>query len=145
MKSHGSFTLVTIVSCCEHSQIKLDFVKTPATWAQEEKKSWVFLAPQRVYFLPFQPASRFLLQFLILLRKDKTPPMTLPVNFLPGNPKAVTLFRAWRGQLWIVSDRMSWDLRSWEELMDRAKNRKRKRKPKKEIKCHFYFLSQRSP
>lgn len=30
VKCHGSFILVTIVSCCERSQIKLYFVKTPS-------------------------------------------------------------------------------------------------------------------
>lgn len=29
VKCHGSFILVTAVSCCEHSQIKLYLVKTP--------------------------------------------------------------------------------------------------------------------
>lgn len=93
---------------------------------KKKNYSWVCPASRRVEFLPLQPASRFLLQLLLLLRKDKTPPMALPVNFLPGNPEAVTSFRAWRGQLWIVSGRMSWDLRSWGEVKDRKKKKRNK-------------------
>lgn len=104
VKRHGPFTVVTIVSCCEHFWIKLYLVKTPSIRTQEEKfvmglscssKSW----KAKVWFLPLQPASGFHLQLLIFLRKDKTPPMAFPVNFLPGKPEAVTSFRARRGQL----------------------------------------------
>lgn len=94
LKRHGSFILVTALSCWEHSQIKLNPVKTPSIWAQEEKLFMGLSCSSKRGVPTFATSTQVSLVSPYLPEEGQNPSMALPVNFPPGNTEAVTSFRA---------------------------------------------------
>lgn len=145
MKCHGSFLLVTIVSCCEHSQIKLYFVETPSAWAQEKNiNKFVLILKEFSSYLCNQHPG-FSCNFSYSLGKTKPLPWPFQWTFCLETPK-LWLYLEPEGAssgLCLAGCPGTWGLeKKW---WIGQKKTKQKRKPKNEIKCHFYFLSQRSP